>query len=210
MRRTVLLLAAMILSLVAASGVAYAATVSNGGFEAGDLGGWTAKKQEGSSGRWFAYSGTTSPNGAPIAAPPVGEFAATTDQNEPSSQVLYKNIKLAAGKKHTLSFYVYYQNSPGSFATPNTLNFNGPGDNQQYRVDVMRPSAGAFSVRRADVLARVFRTEVGDPGTLAPTRLTYNLTPFAGKTVRLRFAQVDNMGNFLASVDQVKVSSQSR
>ncbi len=74
----------------------------------------------------------------------------------------------------------------------------------------MRPSAGAFSVRRADVLARVFRTEVGDPGTLEPTRLTYNLTPFAGKTVRLRFAQVDNMGNFWASVDQVKVSSQSK
>ncbi len=43
MRRTVLLLAAMMLSLVAASGVAYAATVSNGGFEAGDLGSWTAK-----------------------------------------------------------------------------------------------------------------------------------------------------------------------
>ncbi len=74
----------------------------------------------------------------------------------------------------------------------------------------MRPSVGAFSVRRADVLARVFRTEVGDPGTLEPTRLTYNLTPFAGKTVRLRFAQVDNMGNFWASVDQVKVSSQSK
>jgi hypothetical protein len=209
MRRTVLLLAAMMLSLVAASGVAYAATVSNGGFEAGDLDGWTAKKQEGSSGRWFAYSGTTSPTGAPIAAPPVGEFAATTDQDDPGSRVLYKNVKLAAGKKHTLSFYVYYQNSPASFATPNTLNFNGD-DNQQYRVDVMKPSAGAFSVKRADVLARVFRTEVGDPGTLAPTRLTYNLTPFAGKTVRLRFAQVDNMGNFWASVDQVKVSSQSR
>ncbi len=126
MRRTVLLLAAMMLSLVAASGVAYAATVSNGGFEAGDLGGWTAKKQEGSSGRWFAYSGATSPTGAPIEAPPVGEFAATTDQDGPGSRVLYKNVKLAAGKKHTLSFYVYYQNSPGILRHPQHAKLQRP------------------------------------------------------------------------------------
>jgi hypothetical protein len=205
-----MLAATMAMALVVASGAALAAAVPNGGFEAGGLGGWKAEKQRGGTGNWFAYGGTTGPkSGEPVAAPPAGDFAATSDQTGPGSQVLYRNVELKPRMRHTLSFQLYYQNTAASFATPNTLSFKA-GDNQQYRVDVVRPSAGPFSVKPDDVLATVFRTEEGDPNALAPTPMTYDLTPFAGRTVRLRFAEVDNMGSFRASVDAVRVSSTSR
>ena len=90
------------------------------------------------------------------------------------------------------------------FATPNTLD-PAVFPNQQYRVDILKPTSDPFSVASADVLARIFRTEEGDPNTLAPTRMTFDLTPYAGQTVRLRFAEVDNQGCFLASVDDIDI-----
>jgi adhesin HecA-like repeat protein len=186
-----------------------AASVNNGNFETGNLNGWTVVNQTGGGGAWFAYSGTTSPlNSLPIAPPPQGTFAATTDQGAPGSHVLYQDIALEPNARHTLSFFLYYQNHGTSFATPDTLD-DTVSPNQQYRVDVLKPSADPFSVDPNDVLARIFRTEVGDPLTLAPTAKTFDLTPFAGQTVRLRFAEVDNQGPFLASTDDVKVTTTS-
>jgi hypothetical protein len=42
---------------------------------------------------------------------------------------------------------------------------------------------------------------------LAPTAKTFDLTAYAGQTVRLRFAEVDNQNFLLASVDNVRVTS---
>ena len=194
----------------AASDVSAATRLPNSGFESGDFGGWTRINEVGSSGEWFVYSGRKSPLSAhTIAAPPSGSFAATTDQNDPGSHVLFRKIQLKSGLRHKLSFYLYYDNFAGDFFTPKSLNFN-VFPNQQYRVDVMKPTADPFAVNNKAILARVFRTDVGDPNTLAPTLITFNLTPFAGQTVRLRFAEVDNQGPFLASVDRVKVTSEPR
>jgi hypothetical protein len=200
-----------------------ASRVSNGGFETGDLSGWNVLNQNESEGGWYAYSGTTSPlthvDALAIAAPPSGSFAATTDQYGPGgSHVLYKDIRLKRNMKHKLSFFLYYDNKSnpgaadaGAFYTPipNTLDYAGES-NQQYRVDVLKRSADPFSVDPSDVLATIFSTKEGDPSKLEPTLLTFNLTRFAGKTVRLRFAEVDNEGFFLASVDRVKVTSKRR
>jgi hypothetical protein len=184
--------------------------VTNGNFETGNLNGWTVVNQPGSGGDWFAYSGTTSPlTSNPIAPPPQGTFAATTDQQRPGSHVLYQDIALARKAKHKLSFFLYYNTFAPGFFTPDTLDFTG-SPNQQYRVDVLKPTADPFSVDPNDVLARIFRTEVGDPTTLAPTIKTFDLTPFAGQTVRLRFAEVDNLGVFLASTDNVKVTTHKK
>jgi hypothetical protein len=79
--------------------------------------------------------------------------------------------------------------------------------NQQYRVDILRPSAPVDSVAPGDVLATVFQTEVGDPASLAPTPVSFDLSGFAGTTVRIRFAEVDNQLFFNASVDDVTVTS---
>jgi hypothetical protein len=184
-----------------------AASVTNGGFETGTLGGWTVENQ--TTGDWYAYSGTTSPaTGFTIPAPPEGDFAATSD-GAVGSHLLYQDIVLEANARHTLTMIVYYRFSPifsGQFWTPETLDVNVT-PNQQYRIDVVDPSAPTTSVAPDDVLLRVFRTEESDPISLDPTRLTVDLTAFAGSTVRLRFAAVDNQGFLQAGVDDVRITS---
>jgi hypothetical protein len=199
--------------------VSTAATTVNGGFETGTLAGWTVYNQVLSpgSGDWFVYSGTISPlSGSTIAAPPDGTFAATTDQTGPGTHILYQDVALEPGFNHTLSFVLYYANRAGRFATPvESCYLPGCADslhwlalpNQQYRVDIMEPTAHPLSVAASDVLATVFRTNVGDPLTKAPTSMSFDLSAFAGTTVRLRFAEVDNQGLFQASVDKVAVTS---
>ena len=188
-------------------GTALAAAVSNGNFETGDLSGWTAV--DSGSGNWSVYSGISSPiSGQTIAAPPEGTFAATTDQAGPGSFILYQDLTLEPGLEHTLSFTIYYENRAGVFHTPASLS-EGVYPNQQYRVDIIDPAAPVDSVAAGDVLANVFQTEVGDPASLAPTPIYFDLTSFAGSTVRLRFAQVDNQYFFQASVDDVRLESVS-
>ena len=202
MRRVRSLLAVLVVSgfaVMMAPTAAAAASVQNGDFETGDFTGWTVVTQPGSAGSWFVYTGTTGPlSGFPIPAPAEGAFAAISDQTFPSSQVLYQDIALEPGFTHMLTFTLYYQNAAQIFVPQTTLDVNAD-PNQQYRVDIMDPAAPPDSVAAADVLAQVFRTEEGDPPTLGPTAVTFDLTPFAGTTVRVRFAEVDTIGNFNAA-----------
>lgn len=200
-------------SVVAISAVALwatpvsAAPINNGGFEAGNFTGWTVQNQPGGNGDWFVYSGTTTPlNSFPIPAPPEGTFGAVTDQPSQGSHVLFRDIALEAGANHTLSFVVYYINQAAAFATPNSLDYT-MSPNQQYRIDIIKTTADPFSVAAGDVLLPVFRTDVGEPLSLDPTPMSVDLTPFAGQTVRLRFAQVDNQFYFSAAVDNVSIST---
>lgn len=204
-------LSSFVLTLVAVvaltAGSAVAATVANGGFESGTLAGWTVVNEAGGSGNWFNYSGTSSPlSGSTIPAPPQGTHAAITDQTGPGSHILLQNIALEAGMKHSLSFDLYYNNQAGVFFSPDSLSYN-VFPNQQYRVDLLRQGAPPDSVAPGDVLATLFQTRPGDPVSLAPTVKTFDLTRFAGSTVRLRFAEVDNQSNFQAGVDAVAVVS---
>ena len=187
-------------SLTANTGV-LAATVTNGGFETGTLSGWTVVNQSGSNGSWYNYTGTSSPvTHRPIPAPPEGTHAAITDQTGPSLHELYQDITLAPGFTHTLTFTLFYH-SYAAFTAPGPL--TNPFPNQQYRIDVMKTSAADFSTSPADVLANVLQTKLGDPRVLAPTPVTFDLTPFAGQTVRLRFAAAVRNSNFNAGVDEL-------
>ena len=129
-----------------------------------------------------------------------------TDQGGPGSHVLYQDVALEGGFEHTLSLDVYYNNQAGAFFTPLTLNADVI-PNQQFRVDVLRPTADPTSTAPGDVLATVFQTDQGDPPSLPVTRISVDLTPFAGTTVRLRFAEVDNQLFFNAAVDAVAIES---
>jgi hypothetical protein len=181
--------------------------VPNGGFETSNFNNWNVANQISGSGDWFVYSGTESPmSGFNIAAPPQGDFAATTDQQNPGTHVLYRNIKLEPGMRHELSFYLYYENQADEFFPRNTLDFRAD-PNQQYLVDILRPRANPLALNPDDTLTRLFRTRAGDPNSLEPTLMTFNLTRFAGKTVRLRFAEVASEFYFQASVDRVSVTS---
>jgi hypothetical protein len=206
-RRTLELVVASV-ALLAAPGTAGAAIVTNGDFETGTLSGWRDDyvQMPGPS-AWFVYTGTTSPlSGAPIPAPPQGSRAAIADQQNISRQILYQDMTVPpGGSLNQLDLTAYYRNNAGLFGSPDSLSVT-PG-NQQYRIDVMKPSASIDSVASGDVLLNVLRTRTGDPNILAPTQFTADLSPFAGQTVRLRFAVVATTSQLNGGIDAVSVRS---
>jgi hypothetical protein len=209
MRRLMVLLAAMAVMVVGYAGTALAATVVNGGFETGDTSGWTVVNEAGGFGDWYVCSSDVEACLAPIPSsfpPPEGTYAAISSQGGPGSHILYQDVTLEAGATHQLSFTTFYENYAGAFFTPDSLSYQ-TFPNQQYRIDIMKPDAPVDSVAPEDILATVFRTEVGAPSSMEPTPMTVDLSQFAGSTVRLRFAEVDNQSNFVAGVDDVKVTT---
>jgi hypothetical protein len=153
-------------------------------------------------------SGPTGPGiGLAIGAPPEGIYGAVSSQSGPGSHVLYQDVALEAGASHTLTLSLYWVNTASFIIpSPETLDENGVG-NQQYRIDVMKPSAVVTSVDPADVLVSVFGSQPGDPTSQAPRDVTADLSALAGQTVRLRIAETDNQAFFSAAVDDVRIDS---
>jgi predicted RNA methylase len=77
---------------------ASAATITNAGFESGDLTGWTVV--DSGAGTWSVYTGSAAAGGLAVGAPPEGTHGATTSQNLPGSHVLYQDVALAPGSTH--------------------------------------------------------------------------------------------------------------
>lgn len=210
-----ILLAAALLALLAPSAAA-AATVVNGDFESGTLDGWHVRRVV-EAGNWFAYKGVDAPIGHkrgadPVQAPPQGVYAAVTDEANPDTLILYQDIALEADFSHRLSLLTYYNSyKPIAVPTPDTLSVDDESlagqPNQQFRIDVMRPGAPLESLDPADILRTLFRTKPGDPVNLQPTRITADLSQFAGQRVRLRIANAVHEEVFNAGVDAVSISS---
>jgi hypothetical protein len=210
-----LLLVSLVVLLLAPTTSAGAATVVNGDFESGTLNGWRVVNDPAGeqTGDWYAYTGTILPFGSEptVPPPPAGNFAAITAQEGKGSHILFQDVALEAAYTHQLSLIAYYDSrfNPPETPEPNTLRVEGELDpsNQQYRVDVIKPSASIFSLAPSDVLTTVFATQTGDPEEVGPATYTADLTPFAGQTVRLRFAEVNNQGSLHAGVDNVSIKS---
>lgn len=189
------------------------AAADNWNFEAGDLRAW--RTQAAGSGAWHVYrDGATAPDPSdsdphfPFAVPdpPEGSFAAVTDMSAPGRRILYRDIKPTGPQRLRLT--VFYDNHVvGKFSTPRTLQFDERRPNQQFRIDVMDPAAPIASMSRRAVLATVFRTAPGDPTQIAPTTKTFDLSRWADRTIRLRFAQVDNRGPLRAGIDDVRLET---
>ncbi len=182
--------------------------VQNGGFESGDFTGWIV--DDAGAGAFTVTSDTTGfASGVDILAPPESTFAAVTLQTGPTSNVLYQDVALPAGKRATFRAVVYLVNTHTDYVIAPTegLSESGVEPNQQFRVDIMNPSAGVRDVG-AGVLRNLYQTMPGDPLTSGYVRLSADLTAFAGQTVRIRFAQVDNQFYQHAAVDSVRVTAQ--
>lgn len=188
-----------------APGSAAAATVVNGDFETGNLGGWQVHNSS-PHGDWFTYSGNSVSSFFP---PPSGNWAAVSNGFEPDTAILYQDVALEPYFAHRLALTVYYHSyGPIAVPEPNTLATDGPvADNQQLRVDVVRPAAPIESLAAGDVLATLFASRTGDPAVMVPTELTADLAPFAGQTVRLRIATAFQEAVFNAGVDEVSLTS---
>jgi hypothetical protein len=91
-----------------------------------------------------------------------------------------------------------------SFVSPKTFATNA-GPNQQFRIDLIRASAPIESLVDADIQANIFQTLPSDPNRKAPTTLAFDLSRWAGQTVRLRLATADNQGPLRAGVDDIRL-----
>jgi hypothetical protein len=181
--------------------------VVNGDFELGTLQGWTAYDEPDSIGPGFQVYQGAEPFGSSLPAPPQGAFAAANDQTGPGTDILYQDVTIPAGSTASLSMLLAYSNQAAGFVTPGTLDYQA-GPDQQIRVDIISPDADLLSTSPNDVLLNVFQTQAGAPNTLAPTELDADLSAFAGKTVRLRIAVVDNQSFLNATVDAISIQTQ--
>ena len=206
-RITVLTATAVVLGLTAASSVHAVPVIANGGFEAG-LASWTRVDQPGSDGMFFSQSGSVSPvNSDPVPPPPQGIRAAMTDAQGPGSHILYQDF-VATPDAAALSFALFIGNRADRFASPASLDFSTPTLNQQARVDILKITADPFSVAGTDVLLNLYQTKVGDPLISGYNAITADvsalLAAHAGETLRLRFAETDNLLTFQLGVDNVR------
>jgi len=178
--------------------------VVNGDFETNDLSGWTVV--DGGQGAFFTYSGTTTPLGNPaIAAPYEGTYAAITDQHGPGNHIIYQDIALPIASSIQFSIVIWIKNYANDYYIPNTLAYNSML-NQQMRIDIMNPNAPLLDVSNG-VLQNIFQTQPGNPLSMSYQIITADLTPFAGQTIRLRIAEVDNLGVFNGAVDKVSIQT---
>jgi hypothetical protein len=204
--RLIVALATATVALLSATGIARAAIVTNGDFETGNFSGWHEDyAQDPGPGFWFVYTGTTSPiNGDPFPAPPQGTHAALTDETNVSRQILYQDVTVPGGISSAELSLITYYTAYTQIVSPETLD-TGPGTNEQYRIDIMRPGAPVASVAPGDVLLNAFRTNTGDPIQLAPTVKAVDLSQYAGQTIRLRFAVVTTEDVLNAGIDAVGI-----
>jgi hypothetical protein len=205
-------IAATLVTAFALTGSANAATVVNGGFEAG-LSGWNQSLFNELSGSWVPYTGNgpLPQSNDFVIAPFAGLGAAASDEFENSSSSLYQDVNLEAGFTHKFEYKHGWENDwSGGWATPSPMNFAllGVVDNQQLRVDVIKTSADPRTTNSADILATSFQTDPSVPlvseWTDGPS---LDLTPFAGQTVRLRFIYVADESYLHHVIDEVKITS---
>lgn len=179
--------------------------VVNGDFRTGNFDGWSTDNQTQCEGNWLIYSGSQTPSSlSPVLPPPSGEFAAVTDelQVQSCSLLLYQDIAVPEGAGEVLcSAVVYVRNSIPEYIIGNGLELS-PNKNQQYRVDLMDPEAPLYDVG-AGVIENLFQTVETDPQSIGYTAIEFDLTAFAGRTVRLRAASVNNEGQLFSAIDEV-------
>jgi hypothetical protein len=196
--------------------------LGNGDFETGDLTEWTEESfVSGSFGGWFVYEdGLTPPtndvrvydyNVFQVSDPPQGRYAAVTDGNGAGLRMLHQDFDVDGPSVLHATVFYWTEFSPLGFdretriIAPNELLTGVP--NQQFRIDLIDPAADIKSLDDGDVLGTVFRTVEGDPVSLEPTEVTFDLSGLNGQTIRLRLAEVDNRGRFFAGIDNVRIEA---
>jgi hypothetical protein len=122
--------------------------------------------------------------------------------NGPGTRILYRDIRVDG--RFSLHMTVFYAGS-GLLSSPKTLAHDTPEANEQFRIDLIDPTAPIDSVAKGEVLANVFHTSPSDPVARGPTVVSMDVSRWAGQTVRLRLAQADNRGPLRVGVDDISL-----
>jgi uncharacterized repeat protein (TIGR01451 family) len=160
--------------------------ILNGGFEAGSLTNWTVVPS--TSGRFVINNGTVDPPGPDGPLPPfAGSYSALGEESGPGIFYMYQTISIPTNATSvTLSWAHRVRNFYSSFSS-----------SQQFQVRICDTNN--------NVLATPFTTNPGDPLLGNWIQTNYDLTSFAGKTVRVLF-WVDSGSYYLdVHVDSVSV-----
>jgi hypothetical protein len=152
------------------------------------------------------------------------------------AHALYQDLVIPkTASQVTLSFSLYWDNSQGPRAKPSNSNNVGSGgftdpnvtstldyfpnspfraDNQQIRVDLVDPSVDATNgLSLNGVLINFFQTDKSTPTSSGTYKtFSFTLTPaqlaqVAGRKVRLRVGEVNNLGRLLLGVDNVQLTA---
>jgi hypothetical protein len=134
-----------------------------------------------------------------------------TDAQAGGSHVMYQDFVVPfALNIATLQFDLYLNNHANAFSSPASLDFSLPALNQQMRVDILTTTADPFSVAVADVLLNIYQSQPGNPLVSGYSTITTDLTALLsahpGETLRLRFAEVDNVQVLNAGVDRISLT----
>jgi hypothetical protein len=143
-----------------------------------------------------------------VVAPYQGSFDAVADEEDPSSMILYQDVALEAGVPQELSLYFNFHSfAEMAVPSPNTLSAEVMAENQQVRVDVMKAGSPPESLAPSDILTTLYATtDSSSPRRIPWTHLSADLSAYAGQTVRIRIAAVDNKFYLNAGVDDVTLS----
>ncbi len=134
-------------------------------FESGALRGWQSveKRRRRVVGGLGCRRADSEPSfGVP--APP-GKFAILTELRGPGTRILYRDLELDG--RFVLHATVFHASRAGVQQPANPVARRRR--NQQFRIDLVRPSAPIDSVAKPDVLVNVFRTAPGDSGLHHPS-----------------------------------------
>ena len=160
--------------------------VLNGGFETGTLTNWAQVPSP--YGQFVINDGTFDPPSPDGPLPPyAGSFSALAEQTGPGVHYMYQDISIPSGTAlATLSWAHRVRNFYSSFNT-----------GQQFQVQLCDTND--------NVLAVAFTTNPGDPLLGDWVQKSYDLTPFAGQKLRVRFWVNPGMYYLDVHVDNVSV-----
>jgi hypothetical protein len=159
--------------------------IANGGFETGDLTGWTV--QNSGPGSFVINDGSVNPASPDGPLPPLnGNHSALSNQSGPGTYMIYQDVTIPAGSQLMLEWAHRIRNHATAFQDPN----------QEYRVEIRTMSGQSITV---------FSTNPGNPRLQGWTVRTANLAAFAGQTIRIAFVVQNDLFFFNVHLDIVRI-----
>lgn len=206
--------ASILLLAYGATGCADASlAIVNGGFETGNLSGWTVTSQAGSyaGSNFFVDNLATTPqSGTTTVGAKTGLYYAVSDTaGGPGTHILSQSFVVPSNPASVILSYSLFVNSYGGDVIDSSNDLDFAHDANQYGlVSLLSPGTSLFSTG-SGVLQNFYKgTDSAGGNPNAYTNYSYDITSLvvAGGTYTLRFAEVDNLDVLNMGVDSVSVN----